>query len=124
VEDEGGKIGEINVILRWEGRSVDLDLHVNCPGGGEISFRNKRDCGGELDVDMNFGGRYSDHPVENIVFPEGQARRGRYSVKVHKVGSSGVRTPFEVIVRIKGKETRYPGVADDRPQDVTTFDVE
>jgi hypothetical protein len=124
VQDVGGKIGEINVILKWEGRTVDLDLHVLCPGGGEISFSRRQDCGGELDVDMNYAGRYSDRPVENVVFPEGKASRGRFTVQVHKIGSAGERTPFEVVVRIRGRENSYRGVADDRIKEVATFDVD
>src|SRR5262245_30225615 len=62
---EGAKDGDIEISLLWHNLN-DLDLHCIDPNGDEVYFRNKRvRSGGELDVDMNAGGRISREPVEN-----------------------------------------------------------
>ena len=126
VEEAGGKIGAINVIMRWH-TLADLDLMVECPGGNRISYGCKSACGGTLDVDMNFDGPQSTDPVENVVFPEGQASPGHYSVTVVHSGRGDERpVPFEVILRIRGTEQTVSGVVSraEGIKNLVTFDVD
>ena len=127
IEDIGGKVGEINVLLRWHD-AADLDLKVDCPSGANIFFGIRHACGGELDVDMNYGGQRSDTPGENVVFPSGGAEKGRYRVIVSHSGgpsSSSNLVPFDVTVRLHGRDQRISGtVARGTSQTVTTFDVD
>ena len=67
LQREGARGGEVQVSLAWNNVN-DLDLHVICPSGEEISYRNMRSrCQGRLDVDMNVRGNrpWSERPVEN-----------------------------------------------------------
>jgi hypothetical protein len=82
VEDAGGRIGAVNVILTWS-TDDDLDLHVTCPSGKVIYHGNKQDCGGVLDVDANSSDvNKTTSPAENITWPEGAAPAGTYKVEV------------------------------------------
>lgn len=104
VQDQGGRIDDINIILDWQGID-DLDLSVSCPGGDRIFFSRKQACGGELDVDMN-AGRRSDDPVENIVWSADSIPPGTYSVRVTYYSDRPPETPvapFRVILRIGGE---------------------
>jgi len=84
VKKAGGSVtGELRVSLEWFNRD-DLDLEVYPPRGGLIYFAHKKHSGGELDVDMNAGGRMSDEPVENITFDNAtQMKEGLYIVHVN-----------------------------------------
>jgi hypothetical protein len=83
---EGAKVGDVTFTLTWDDRN-DLDIYCITPAGNTISFSNKRQDGGYLDVDMNVGGE-STEPVENIFFgdaeavPPVEAARGMYKVSV------------------------------------------
>ena len=127
--EAGGQSGELTITLTWNG-TEDLDLHVICPAGGEIFFRNKTACGGELDVDRNSNAALAtSQPVENVVFKQAPAP-GHYAILVHKyprqtqlAGESPV-TAFEVQVIWQGQRQTYPGqVAKDERLTVTTIDV-
>jgi len=73
---EGGASGDIRISLLWNDLN-DLDLHVTPPSGEEISYSHKRSaCGGRLDIDMNFRGRDSNQPIENVFWAHGGAPRG------------------------------------------------
>lgn len=79
--DAGAQRGDLTFSLLWEGRD-DVDLHVTCPTGQTLYFRNRRVCAGTLDVDSNAGGSVAtDAPVENIFFNGPQA--GTYKIRVH-----------------------------------------
>ena len=81
LEREGGASGEVQISLAWDDYN-DLDLHLFCPSGERIYFNNKKsECGGHLDVDMNFR-PVSNTPVENVVWA-GNAPLGTYKVGVH-----------------------------------------
>ena len=68
LDDLGAHAGKLRIGLEWDDRT-DLDLHVVCPCGNEISFSKKKVscCGGWLDVDMNVHGD-SLEPKEHITF--------------------------------------------------------
>lgn len=67
----GALKGDIELGLSWFCYN-DLDLHSKCPCGTEIYFFVNvcNNCGGNLDVDMNVGGKNSskssDEPKEHI----------------------------------------------------------
>ena len=83
LEEHKAKTGEVQASLIWNNYN-DLDLHIVDPLGKRIFWNHKRaSWGGELDVDMNAGGRESREPVENIYFPQGRAPDGLYRVYVH-----------------------------------------
>lgn len=111
LEREGAKAGDIQISLLWNNFN-DLDLHVICPSGERISYQNKHSrCGGELDVDMNAGGRNSREPVENIYWPKGQSPKGKFQVFVHHYANHGDRDPtaFRVAVTIGGEIRPFSG---------------
>lgn len=127
--EAGGESGELTITLTWNG-TEDLDLHVICPAGGEIFYKKKIACGGELDVDRNNNAtQATSQPVENIVFKQTPAP-GHYGILVHKyprqaqlAGESPV-TAFEVQVTWQGQRQNYRGqVARDERLTVTTIDV-
>jgi len=112
VVEEGGRIGKLNFILSWEGRS-DIDLAVRCPSGSVISYRRKTACGGKLDVDANAGYATMREPVENVTFAERPAP-GPYGVKVTlfraKDVPPGGSHPFSLLIIDDGRETMHRGM--------------
>ncbi|WP_207457516.1 hypothetical protein [Azospirillum sp. SYSU D00513] len=104
--ESGAAEGELTVTLIWN-TSADLDLHVRCPGGAEIYFRNTTACGGELDVDANSDSP-SARPVENVLFR--QARPGSYRIEVNNFKDRGAgSSSFQVRVKKGSEETVYDG---------------
>ena len=111
LDREGAKSGDVQVSLLWNNFN-DLDLHVRCPSGEEISYQKRHSrCGGELDVDMNAGGRASAKPVENVYWPEGGAPEGKFIVMVNHYADHGGRGPtkFTVAVTVGGRTKRFSG---------------
>lgn len=101
VDEAGGALGNVNVILTWN-TTDDLDLYIECPGGVErIYYGNANACGGTHDVDANRSSNSAtDHGVENIVFAE-RPPAGTYRVLVdlHALrDESRQTTPFMVEV--------------------------
>ncbi len=104
IEEESGRIGHVNIVLEWN--SVDdLDLHVKCPNGQEIFYRNKRACGGHLDVDRNAGRSQTRRPIENIIWEQGAMAPGRYriAVRYYKARPPLTPVPFKVKILIDGE---------------------
>ena len=125
LEREGAKSGAIQISLMWHNGN-DLDLHVRCPSGEIISYRNKdSQCRGELDVDMNASGKVSLEPVENIYWPLNVAPDGQFQVFVHHYRNRGFRDPtlFQVAVNVSGTVRVLRGVArqGQSPVPITTF---
>jgi hypothetical protein len=106
LDREGAQRGQVQVSLAWNG-PADLDLHVTCPDGRQINFEQLVNCGGRLQIDMNAGGgRQSDQPVEDVVWP-GTPPSGRYVVRVHYFDHARRRTPVPFVVRlVNGAERR------------------
>jgi hypothetical protein len=113
LEREGARSSDVQVSLMWNNYN-DLDLHVVCPSGERIHGGNRKSsCGGELDVDANVRPD-SRKPVENVVWPEGQAPAGTYQVfvhyyKKHKKRRSKDPTKFQVIANAYGDLMEYTG---------------
>ena len=125
LDRERARSGEYQVSLVWDGPS-DLDLHIQCPGGGHIFHERKQACGGVLDVDMNAErGRVSPTPVENVVWAA-KPPSGTYRVVVHYYDYNERRTPVPFTVRITagGEKREVRGTASGAsPQNVTEFTV-
>ncbi len=102
----------IRASLLWN-TFDDLDLHVVTPFGEEIYYGNKvADCGGELDVDRNAGGRETRKPIENIRWPKGMARTGKYQVFVRNFAYHDDErgdVPFKVELDIDGTIKTFEG---------------
>ncbi len=99
---ERAEAGAIEVWLAWDSEA-DLDLYVQCPDGGLINYQQQRHCGGRLDVDMNCSEsncRHSDHPLEHVFWPIGQAPSGQYRILVSNF-DGGPATPFRVRFKVK-----------------------
>lgn len=100
-EQRVNRRGITQVTLIWD-TVDDIDLSIRCPGGEEISFSQKSNCGGELDIDKNSGGGYAvTTPVENITFPNGLIKNGKYQifVRLFNKRSSQKSIPFRVRIR-------------------------
>ena len=113
LEREGARSSDVQVSLMWNNYN-DLDLHVVCPSGERIHGGNRKSsCGGELDVDANVRPD-SRKPIENVVWPEGEAPAGTYQVfvhyyKKHKKRRSKDPTKFQVIANAYGDLMEYTG---------------
>ncbi|HLJ54865.1 MAG TPA: hypothetical protein VKT77_07465 [Chthonomonadaceae bacterium] len=133
---EGAQSGEVQVSLAWNNRN-DLDLSCQEPSGEMIDgYNQESSSGGVLDIDMNptgdnmmseqakildaqRHGRRRDHrtansdtaPVENLVWAH-DAPIGHYKVFVHQFCNKERfdRTPYWVMINVRGKITRISGV--------------
>ncbi|MCH2203816.1 MAG: hypothetical protein MK102_17760 [Fuerstiella sp.] len=123
VQREGGKSGVVQISLAWDDYN-DLDLHLLCPSGEHIWFKNVRSqCGGELDVDMNVRPSSSKQPVENIVWVN-HAPAGVYKILVHFYKQHSRRhSNFRVRVVTDGQVRIYSGelTSGDPPSILTSF---
>jgi len=105
VKAAGGNVdADVCCRLAWSNYD-DLDLHLGCPNGTEISFRNRRNIGGELDVDMNAGGGQTRQPVENIFFSNAKTMKaGKYRLYVNQWSRREEKeTGFTVQIQIFGE---------------------
>jgi hypothetical protein len=111
--------GDITISLAWD-TFDDLDLHIMCPSGEEISFRNTVSDDGLclLDVDMNVDGS-SREPIENVFMGNLdemiEAPRGKYEVLVqnfayHEEGATETTIiPFRVVIEKNGRKEKFDG---------------
>lgn len=107
LDTRGAQRGDLTFTLVWDG-SDDMDLHVTCPTGQKVGFRNRRACNGWLDVDANAGTAVND-PVENIVFNDPQTGTYRILVVLH-TSRTGTPRPFRVRVSQRnGREQAFRG---------------
>jgi hypothetical protein len=106
VTEQGGQVsGDVALTLTWD-TADDLDLSLQCPGGGTVAYNSRLACGAELDVDANSS---SDtmlrEPVENIVF-QTPPPPGTYHVIVdpYKIrNNSRQPIPFKLRVVVNGE---------------------
>ena len=120
------KGGKLRIILAWDDRN-DLDLHVACPSGQVIEWRQRSACGGTLDVDANGDSRVSDaSPIENVYFEAPMP--GRYRVIVDPYAMRVSRTsPFRITIQQDGRpDVVVPGIANlgSSMKEVTVVTVE
>jgi hypothetical protein len=103
----------IRATLIWNNFN-DLDLHVVTPDRDHIYYGNRTSrCGGALDVDRNATGRETREPVENIRWPKGTAKPGKYRVYVQNFAEherNGKDTPFKVELDLDGTIKTFEGV--------------
>lgn len=121
---QGGEVSEeLTVTLIWND-AADLDLQLECPGGGTAGVAGEGCGGGVLDVDANgysTGGlRMMDNPVENVRFGS-LAPYGTYGIRIF-IADSYLRHssyerarndgphPFRVRVLSNGREQVFDGV--------------
>ena len=124
--EQGARGGRIQVILAWDDEN-DLDLSIACPDREVIFFRNRRACGGELDLDQNALGARSRQPVESVVFAQEPAP-GTYRIVVANFQHNPPAprsSAFRVTVRQEGRPDRvFTGSAAPGPgAPVGAFDV-
>jgi hypothetical protein len=129
VDKNKGVKGDLNISLGWSG-TADLDLHVVCSNGKVINFKNRSNCGGNLQIDMNHDSS-SPQPVEDVVFPSLSAiSPGTLKIGIGWYEDHGERRttlPAKIIVRRgdaviaeKSIEVQRPT----RPPDEPTFYLE
>lgn len=135
VKAAGGNVdADVCFRLAWSNYD-DLDIHMVEPGGSHIYFGSYRQgrgtqfspCGGQLDIDMNAGGKGSRTPVENIYYPDiSKMKTGRYRLYVNQYSQrEKIDFGFEVEVQIRGEVTRYSyNKPVTRDVDVITFDYD
>jgi len=124
LDEAGARGGEMQISLSWDG-PADLDLMIACPTG-QINFRSRRACDGELDVDMNAGTRRSMTPVENAVWAQ-SVPRGPYQIGVNlydRRDDARRQIPFKVRIRRNGREETLEGAVNSEgvPQIVQRFE--
>ena len=87
LRSEQATIGDLNFSLVWNGLA-DLDLNVRCPDGERISYSEKINSCGQLDVDANAGLQKMPNPIEHILINEPQV--GSYKVQVSLYNNKNV----------------------------------
>lgn len=98
--------GKIELTVAWKGRP-DLDLHVHCPNGEIISYKQKAACGGVLTEDLNAGkgGTPGSDYIEHVYWNDIPQPPGRYTVSVvlfHRHEETLPGIPFAAVLRVNG----------------------
>lgn len=106
VKKAGGKVdGDLRCSLSWFNYD-DLDLHMLEPDGTHIYYGDSCPHGteGNLDVDMNAGGRQSRQAVENICHPDrNRMKEGTYELYVYNFSRrESIDVGFEVEIEFDG----------------------
>jgi hypothetical protein len=101
---------EILIILSWDNKN-DLDLHVLCPNGDEISYETLGHyiCGGMLDVDANANNLRND-PIEKVGWDQYPTVNGIYKIFVNYYAHYDpyeIKTKFQVETIIFGKKDKF-----------------
>jgi uncharacterized protein YfaP (DUF2135 family) len=103
---------EIIIMLSWDNKN-DLDLHILCPNGEEISYKTLGDyvCGGMLDVDANASNLRND-PIEKVGWDQYPTVNGSYKIFVNYYAhydSDEIKTKFRIETIIFGKKNKFTG---------------
>ncbi|MBM3206685.1 MAG: hypothetical protein FJZ43_03635 [Candidatus Staskawiczbacteria bacterium] len=121
---ENAQTGSIQISLKWDNLN-DLDLHCIEPNNNKIFFGNKlSQTGGNLDVDMNAGGKTSSKPIENIYFGFGKGLPGKYKIIVNFFAK---KTPvsnnrFDVLLSVNNSLHLLTGTVGTEKADATVFE--
>lgn len=112
LEQYGAQTGDVQISLAWD-TTDDLDLHVIVrPINSHINWMNKQgQCGGVLDIDMNFHPNLlNNRPIENIFWARGAAPHAEYVVGVHYYMSwSRMRqVKGTILIKADGKTQSFP----------------
>lgn len=118
--------GDVTLTLEWASEA-DLDLRVVEPDGTEISWETTSSpSGGALDLDSN--ARCAPGPaVEHIVWPEGAAPEGEYTVRIDGFdfeaddGSSCGGGDYTLTIDVGGEETVHEGTVGQDETDEYSF---
>ena len=99
--------------LTWN-TDADIDLHLDTPCGKTISYKNKKACGGQLDVDDRCG-HHQGAPggPENIYWEDLSAPPGVYSLYVryyNECGGSSGPTQYKVQIQHGSTSTVRTGL--------------
>ncbi len=98
--------GAVEVALNWT-VSNDLDLHVIDPTGYEVFYANRFDATSDvqlLDLDSNAGCSIDGVDAEHVVWPEGKAPHGTYTVRVDNWDNcQTVAASYTVTVEVTGQ---------------------
>lgn len=102
--------GFLQASLNWNS-PVDMDLHVQVPGGDEVFWANRNAGGGLLDLDSNAACSIDDVDNENIVWAS-QPEPGEYIVRVDLWSACEQPGPFPYVVTvvIDGEPQTFEGV--------------
>ena len=126
VEENSGQEGLASVSLAWNSEA-DLDLHIICPGGDVIYYKNRVSCGGQLDIDANNSDEnVKAEPVENI-FWNTQPASGTYIIRVvnYKGRDVGGKVGFTVVIKNGNQSEVHKGAVGHREKlEVGKFLVE
>lgn len=125
VKTAGGNVtnAALRVSLAWFNHD-DLDLHCVDPSGFHHYFasRYNRDC--YLDVDMNAGGGTTKTPVENISFPDGKVKDGKYKFHVNQYSKrSSSDVGFEIEIECNGILNNFSHVMPVQSQKSVNFEL-
>ncbi len=118
----GAQRGELAFSLAWDG-AADLDLHVRCPNGEEISYLRREGCGGMLDVDAN-AQNITPEPVENVFFNAPGPGAYQLIVNLYRPAQLFETVPFQLQLR-SGEEIKVltGNVNPANPNWTTTYDA-
>jgi hypothetical protein len=101
--------GDVEVALSWDVDN-DLDLHVVDPTGNEVFYGNAFDptSGVQLlDLDSNAGCEIDGINNEHVVWPQGKAPSGTYTVRVDNwQNCTSTAANYTVTVEVKGQATK------------------
>lgn len=114
LDQRGAKRDELNFALAWNSLD-DIDLAVTCPGGQTISYTNRENCNGRLDLDANVtrAGAIAD-PVENIVFDQVVPGLYKVQVRLKSERSAGDKPVTLHVLREDGRSLSYSGTVSDK----------
>jgi hypothetical protein len=127
IEDAGVDNDPNMVTLLWHNHA-DLDLHLVCPNGAEVNFRQKTASNAQLNIDRN-AGEAVDEPIENITWGSRSLPPGHYKARVRLFDRKDVTDPaigYTIRLKRRGQpdktiDREISGVGEE--QQVLEFDV-
>ncbi|MCY4304350.1 MAG: hypothetical protein OXC62_06165 [Aestuariivita sp.] len=117
-EATNAQIGDLTFSLIWDSID-DLDLHVICPTGSEIWFRETATCNGNLDVDSNARGTPTRNPIENIYFTDPVNGIYRVNIRYYYSRTRGQPRSFQLQITDRGATQTLDGSVSPQQPDWT-----